>query len=138
MILVDSSVWIDFLTGASSLPGSALKTLVAEGGDICIADVNLMEVLRGVKKDSDYRKVKNDLLSLPVLSPSGRESFVKAAEIYRTARQSGVTINSTFDCLIAVVAMENDASILHRDADFDRLAKIVKGLKIISPETILI
>lgn len=137
MVIVDSSVWIDFLNGASTPHSAALYALVADGADICLTDVNLMEVLRGIKNDRQHAKVKKDLLSLPVLSATGVDTFVHASDMYREARKAGITVNSSLDFVIAAIAMEHDATVLHHDADFERLATLIPGLKTIAPQAIL-
>jgi predicted nucleic acid-binding protein len=137
LVIVDSSVWIDFLNGTGTPHGAALYALVADGADICLTEVNLMEVLRGIKNDKQHAKVKKNLLSLPILSANGINTFIRASDMYRAAQQAGITVNSSLDFVIAAIAMENDAPVLHRDADFERLAQLIPGLKTITPAAIL-
>lgn len=137
MILVDSSVWIDFITGTSGSHNTALQALISDMHDICLTDINVMEVLRGIKNDLVYRKIRDDLMSFNILSAAGISTYHDAAELYRSARRTGITVNSTFDCLIAQIAIENNVSILSKDKDFQRLAEVQPKLKVVEPEMIL-
>ena len=130
MILVDTSVWIDFFKGIKSREEVILRKLIEEGEDICITGIILTEILQGIKKDYKYKEVKKFLLSLPIFLPK-KETYIKAAEIYRECRKVGITIRSTIDCLIAQVAIENNLFLLQKDRDFDKIAKIIKKLKLI-------
>jgi len=80
--------------------------------------------LQGVKNDFKYKEIKKFLLALPIFFPK-KETYIKAAEIYRKCRKTGITIRSTVDCLIAQIAIENDLILLHKDRDFDKIAEII-------------
>ncbi|MFA5867108.1 MAG: PIN domain nuclease [Actinomycetota bacterium] len=137
MILVDTSVWIDFVRGTNTVAAAALHTLVADGTPICIADINVNEFMRGVVDDNDYYGFLEDILRFPVLSPQGLETHLAAAQIYRDCRRQGKTIRNSGDCLIAAIAIENDKTVLHNDADFDQIASVVKDLRIVKPEGLI-
>jgi predicted nucleic acid-binding protein len=138
LVIVDSSVWIDFLNDGTGAPHTAaLYALLADGADIAVTEVNLMEVLRGIKDNRQHAKVKRDMLSLPVLSAAGVDTYIAASDMYRAARKSGITVNSSLDFLIAAIGMENNAVILHHDSDFDKLSKVIPGLRTITPQAIL-
>ena len=118
MVLVDTTVWIDFFAGRSSGHVAALENLIINREDICICGIVLTEVLQGIRKDSEFKKTRdlfNKLLFLPMPYPV----FLKAAEIYRDLRRKGITIRKYVDCMIASVAIENDISLLHNDKDFE-------------------
>jgi predicted nucleic acid-binding protein len=122
MVLVDTTVWIDFFAARSSAHVVALEDLIINREDICVCGIVLTEVLQGIRKDSEFKKTRdlfNNLLFLPMLYPV----FLKAAEIYRGLRRKGITIRKSMDCMIASVAIENDIPLLHNDNDFEAIEK---------------
>jgi len=125
MILVDSSVWIDFFKGSNTDPVQILERLLQEEEDLSLADYILTEVLQGFKKDTDFERARKYFLLFPIYSLSSPDSYIQAARIYRRCRQRGITIRNTMDCLIAQTALENDLVLLHDDSDFDRLAEVI-------------
>lgn len=122
MVLVDTTVWIDFFS-AQKLPHSkALEDLILNREDICICGIILTEVLQGIRKDSEY-KWTHELFSNLVFLPMNYTTFVRSTEIYRVLRRKGVTIRKPVDCMIASVAIENQISLLHNDKDFMPIEK---------------
>jgi len=119
MILVDTSVWIDFLNGADSKERHALHRLIEEEEDISITEIILTEILQGIKEDENFKRVKDYLLEFPIHKPKGTETYLKAAEIYRDCRKKGKTVRKTVDCIIAAVCIENNLALFHKDSDFD-------------------
>ena len=117
MILVDTSVWIDFFASKSFSHVSLLERLIREDENICICGIVITEVLQGIRNDIEFNKTRK-LLEYLVFLPMQYTSFVKSAQLYRTLRKNGITIKRVMDCLIATVAIENDVSILHNDRDF--------------------
>ncbi|MBW1999952.1 MAG: PIN domain nuclease [Deltaproteobacteria bacterium] len=127
MVLVDTTVWIDFFSARSSGHVVALESLIKNREDICICGIVLTEVLQGIRKDSEFKKTRdlfNNLLFLPMPYPV----FLKAAEIYRGLCRKGITIQKSVDFMIASVAIENDVPLLHNDRDFE-IIKEHCGLK---------
>ena len=124
MILVDTSVWIQFFNGIDTAPSRWLERLIEGEEDIGISEYILTEVLQGFKRDEDFEIARQHLLQFPIFSLSRLDSYVKAAQIYRRCRKEGITIRKTIDCLIAQTAIEHRLTLLHHDADFDRLATI--------------
>lgn len=118
MILVDTSVWIDFLNGANSEERHALHRLIEEEEDISVTEIILTEILQGIKEDREFNTVKDYLLQFPIYRPKGILTYLKAAEIYRTCRKRGKTVRKTVDCIIAAICIENDFTLLHKDGDF--------------------
>ncbi|CAD7782239.1 MAG: Ribonuclease VapC15 [Candidatus Methanoperedenaceae archaeon GB37] len=117
IVLVDTTVWIDFFAARSSDHVMALDNLIRNREDICICGIILTEVLQGIRKDSQFKKTRelfNNLLFLPMPYPV----FLRAAEIYRSLRRKGITLRKSVDCMIASVAIENDIPLLHNDKDF--------------------
>ncbi len=128
MILVDTSVWVDFLKGAKSTQRKVLHRLIEDEEDISITEIILTEILQGIKEDKDFQTVKEYLLEFPLYRPEGTETFLQAAQIYRDCRKKGKTVRKTVDCIIAAICMENDLPLLHKDSDFDFI-EACTGLK---------
>lgn len=117
LVLVDSSVWIEFLRGRIQFSEADLPHL-ATCGPV------LQEVLQGLKPVPASEALREALLSFPTVGdPVTLATFEHAARIYRSARVKGHTIRSGTDCLIAAIAIENRLPVWHRDRDFDRIAK---------------
>ncbi len=124
MILVDTSVWIDFLTGTRSSHRRLLHTLLEEEQDLCLTEIIVTEILQGIKRDAEYRKIGSFFKEFPIFSLDGLPSFLHAARIYRKCRKRGYTVRSTIDCMIAVVAVENRIALLAKDRDFQSIAEV--------------
>jgi predicted nucleic acid-binding protein len=131
VIVVDTSVWIDFLRGRRTRQALRCVELIEGGEPVALTDVIFTEVLQGLQSDEEARVVERHLRAFPVLRLEGLEDFGLAASLYRTARREGVTIRNTIDCLIAAPCIRTGAPLLHADADFDRLASC-SGLRIFS------
>ncbi len=132
MILVDASVWIDFLRGVTSWQSQLLRKLIDER-QIATADLILCEVLQGATSDRDFNFIESLMSDLPCLVISGREIAVEAARNYRLLRDRGITIRKTVDTLIATRCIRDDLTLFHKDRDFDPFAQHL-GLKIIGPQ----
>jgi predicted nucleic acid-binding protein len=122
LILIDTSAFIEFLNKTGSPFDREIESLISKDKETAIADIVLTEVLQGIKNDKDYAEVKKSLLSFPVYSLKGIDSFIASADLYRKCRKKGLTIRNTIDLLIAQIALENDLILLHNDKDFDTLA----------------
>jgi predicted nucleic acid-binding protein len=119
MITVDSSVWIDYLKGTQTPQTKQLDTMLGDSSlDIVILDVVLMEVLRGIRNDREYKNMQLALTALPVLQAGGEKIAIQAAQIYRKLRRDGQTVRSTIDLLVASWCLHSDADLLHNDRDF--------------------
>ena len=132
MILVDTSVWVDFLRGTDSPQRRVLHKLIEEEQDIGITELILTEVLQGIQRDRDFKRVQSLLLELPCYSPKGIETYLRAAHIYRECRKRGKGVRKTIDCLIAAICLEYNLILLHRDRDYDRIASCT-GLRVLIP-----
>ncbi len=132
MVLIDTSVWIDFFSSKPSPQANRLETLIRDEEDICICGIVLTEVLQGIKHEKEYQKTKTFFKELVYL-PINYSTYLKSAEVYRTLRKKGITIRRVLDCLIASVAIENNISILHNDKDFFQIEKHCQ-LKILKSE----
>jgi predicted nucleic acid-binding protein len=122
VIVVDTSVWIDFFRGATTPAVERFVALVDDDAGIAITDVILTEILQGLRSEADVRRVERRLSPFEILSLEGLDDFRQAAALYRAARRKGITIRRTLDCLIASVCIREGVALLHTDADFDRLA----------------
>jgi predicted nucleic acid-binding protein len=130
MILVDSSVWIDFFNGRPGAPVERLADLLTDGSaPIGMADLVLFEVLRGFRHEQDFRAARRTLAALPVLEIGGEAGALRAAQHYRSLRAAGVTVRSPIDVLLASYCIEHDHALLHADRDFDAL-ETLRGLKV--------
>ena len=121
MYLVDTSVWIDVFRRP---PRIDLEMLIDfEEVVTCLPVVQ--EVLQGFRDDQAFRLARDAMRALPIVeAPLAPVAFEDAIDLYRLARRAGMTVRSSVDCLIAVCAVRNDLTVLHRDRDFDRLARI--------------
>ena len=117
MVLIDTTVWIDFFAGTQLPHVATLERLIKNREDICICGIVLTEVLQGIRQKSEFRKTK-ELFNTMIFLPMPYSVFLGAAEIYRTLRRKGITIRNSIDCMIASVAIENDIMLLHNDRDF--------------------
>jgi len=117
MVLVDTTVWIDFFAGQTLTHIETFESLLEQEEDICICGIILTEVLQGIRKETEFKKTKNLFNSL-IFLPMSYSTFLQSAEIYRKLRQRGITIRKSIDCMIASVALENNISLLHNDKDF--------------------
>lgn len=122
MIVVDSSVWIDYFNGVVTDQTDRLDASLS-GELVVIGDIILAEVLQGFKRDSDFRKAKQLLDALVFKEMLGRELAVKSAQNYRRLRKKGVTVRKTVDVMIATFCIEKGLALLHSDKDFDPMTK---------------
>jgi predicted nucleic acid-binding protein len=125
MVLVDTTVWIDFFADRNEPHVSMLQQLIEDEEDLSLCGVILAEVLQGIRSDKDFTKTKEYLDDL-ILLPMRHTTFLQAAEIYRSLRKKGITIRKPVDCMIASVAIEYDIHLLHNDRDFDHIASHMK------------
>lgn len=116
-VLVDTSAWVDFLNGYPSPERYALHDLIAGDDDVCTCGVVVAEVFQGLRRKKGRDDLADLFRKLSYLEPGGIESYLRAAELYRDLRKTGVTIRSTIDCLIAVLAADHGCFLLSRDRD---------------------
>ncbi len=130
MILVDSSVWIDYFNDVTTRQTEKLDAIL-DVEPILIGDLILTEVLQGFRHDKDFREAKRILTSLDVVELGGQEIAIQAARNYRVLRTYGVTIRKTIDSITATRCIENGYDLLHSDGDFDAFEKYL-GLSVVS------
>jgi predicted nucleic acid-binding protein len=122
MVLVDTTVWIDFFADRPLPHVARLQDLIEAEEDLCLCGVILTETLQGIRSDITYRKTREYFESLLFL-PMDQGTFLLAAELYRSLRKKGVTVRKPVDCMIAAVAIEGDLRLLHNDRDFEHIAR---------------
>jgi len=129
LILVDSSVWIDYFKGAVTAQTEKLDKLLGEE-PLAIGDLILTEVLQGFADERDFNEARKMLASLTVIELCGREIAIRAAINFRTLRNLGVTVRKTIATVIATRCIESGYHLLHSDRDFDLFAKHL-GLRVV-------
>jgi predicted nucleic acid-binding protein len=123
VILVDTSAWVEYLRGTGSDVNTRVRAYYDNTDALAITDVVVMELMAGVRTESDERRVDSIVNGVAVLGIAGMDDFVQAALLYRSCRQAGETVRQMTDCLIAAVAIRHGVPVLHSDADFDALAR---------------
>ena len=126
MILVDTSVLIDYLGGKDSKAARTFQRVLDENIPYGINSFIYQEVLQGVKTEKDFEHAKEylDTQTFYFLKDP-RDSFSAAATICFLCRRKGITLSSTIDCLIIQTAIENNLYLLHKDGDFDNARKVI-------------
>lgn len=118
MILVDSSVWIDFFNGVRTPQTDKLDDLLGTE-ELVMGDLILTEVLQGFNRDRDFETARKALAALPVVELGGEEIAIEAAKNFRRLRKFGITVRKTIDCIIATRCIVSGHDLLHSDRDFD-------------------
>ena len=129
MILVDSSVWIDYFKGAVTAQTDRLDALLGQE-PLAIGDLILTEVLQGFAADKDFEQALKMLTSLTIVEIGGREVAIQAARNFRTLRKLGVTVRKTIDTVIATRCITGGYRLLHSDKDFEPFVKHL-GLRVV-------
>jgi predicted nucleic acid-binding protein len=123
MILVDSSAWVEFLRATGSAVHIDLRSALQEGAELACTDVIVMEILAGARDQADRDRLRRLLYGTEFLAVDGPSDYEQAADLYRLCRAGGETPRKLTDCLIAAVAIRNDAELLCEDADFLTIAR---------------
>ncbi len=129
MILVDSSVWVDYFRGAITVQTDKLDRLLGREA-LALGDLILAEVLQGFDSERDFKAAQRLLTALPVVEIGGREIAIQAARNYRLLRREGVTVRKTIDTMIATRCIVSGFDLLHSDRDFDAFAAHL-GLRVL-------
>lgn len=122
MIVVDSSVWIDFLKGRNAPHVGRLRAMLGND-EILVGDLMLCEVLQGLDSDRAAREVESLLRSFEVVPMAGDAIAVAAARNFRFLRRRGITVRKTIDLLIGTWCIENRRPLLHNDSDYHPMAR---------------
>ena len=123
MILVDSSAWIEEIRRTGSASHRSLARLLKHRADIATTEPVMMELLAGVGSVQELHETRARLLAFPILRVGGLATYERAAAVWRECRVAGDQLRNKVDCLIAAVAIREDASVLHQDRDFDVIAR---------------
>lgn len=118
MILIDSSVWIDWFRGTPTPAAERLEQMLGEE-DLAVGDIILTEVLQGFVTDSDFHKARTALAQFPVIAIAGPDLATAAAQNFRALRRQGITVRKTIDTLIATRCLADGLALLYSDRDFD-------------------
>ncbi len=129
MILVDSSVWIDYFGGVANPAANQLDALLGVE-PLATGDLILAEVLRGFAAEHDFRQARTLLESFEVVPLAGHDVCVQAADNFRALRRKGVTVRQSIDTIIATCCIRHGYVLLHNDRDFDAFAEHL-GLRVL-------
>jgi predicted nucleic acid-binding protein len=121
LILVDSSVWIDFFSSSPGRAGGELRRMIADAEPFALTGVVVTEILQGLTRDTS--RIARYLSHWDLLEPAGFRTYREAAAIFRLARPKGVSL-TTVDVLIAAIALEHGATVFTLDKDFSRIARL--------------
>lgn len=133
MIVVDTSVWIDYFNDHNTLEAQILDRALGEEA-VAIGDLILVEILQGFRSDEDYKIAKKHLSTLQQFEMLGVNMAIKAADNYRKLRKKGFTIRKTADVIIATFCIENKLPLLFSDKDFIPFAQHLR-LRTVSAKT---
>ena len=123
MILADTSAWVEYLRATGSPVHLRLRRLIADEGDLGTTEVVMMELLAGETTPEGVARLRRLLGRFDLLAVEGLADYEAAAELHRRCRAGGETVRNLTDCLIAAVAVRHGAALLHRDQDFDVIAR---------------
>jgi predicted nucleic acid-binding protein len=129
MIVVDTSVWIDYFNGRPTPEANLLDSLL-ERERLAIGDLVLAELLQGFRSDLDFRRALDFLSAFEFLAMVGREVAVDSARNYRRLRARGVSVRKTIDVMIGTFCIQNGHQLLHADRDFDPMERYL-GLSVV-------
>jgi len=122
MIIVDTSVWIDYFNGTLSKETDSLDTMLGNQ-EILLGDLILAELLQGFQEDRLFREAQNMLESFPLVPMLGMQLAIQSAINYRTLRKRGVTVRKTIDVMIGTYCIETHIPLLYADRDFDPMVR---------------
>jgi predicted nucleic acid-binding protein len=131
MIIVDTTVWIDYLSGRNNRETDYLDRELSRQR-LGLTDLILCETLQGVSDERSFTRVLQELRKFELFETGGEEMAILAARNFRRLRQHGRTVRKTIDCLIATFCLHHGDSLLHRDRDFDHFEQVL-GLTVIHP-----
>jgi predicted nucleic acid-binding protein len=123
LILVDTSVWVDFFSSSKSRAGAELRRMIADAEPFALSGVIVSELLQGLKRDVD--EIERHLSQWEMLEPFGFSTYREAAAIFRLGRAKGFSL-TTIDTLIAAIALDHQAVLFTLDQDFSRIARITR------------
>lgn len=134
MVIVDSSVWIDYLNDQSNRQTNWLENAIGQV-EIGLTSLILCEVLQGIRHDRQFRETREQLATLPVFEGLGAGMAVAAAQNFRFLERRGFTIRKSIDCMIATFCIASGHKLLHRDKDFEPFEQFL-GLRVVHPPAV--
>ena len=129
MVIIDTTVWIDYLGGVENAQTEWLDD-AQQRMRLGLTDLILCELLQGVRGDAMFAQVRREMMRFEVFSTGGMEMAVASAQNFRTLRAKGITVRKTIDCLIATFCITGEHVLLHRDRDFDAFEQHL-GLRVV-------
>jgi hypothetical protein len=132
MLLVDSSVWIDYFRGATTPQTDYLNAILTQR-EILVGDIILAEVLQGFRSDTDFEDARRALSRFHQVRMLDTDLALQSARYYRALRKLGITVRKTIDCFIATYAIAHRHDLLHSDGDFDPFEAHL-GLQVVHPQ----
>jgi predicted nucleic acid-binding protein len=123
VILADTSAWVEYLRATGSPVHLRLRKLIADEGELATTEVVMMELLAGEASPEAVARLRRLLGRFELLPVEGLADYEAAGELHRRCRAGGETVRNLTDCLIAAVAMRHGATLLHRDHDFEVIAR---------------
>ncbi len=120
MVLVDSSIWIDYLQGSGSVHNNRLEELIKDHNRTAICGIVLQEILQGIRDDKNYRTIRKSLASIPFIN-TDKETYLYSSALYRSLRKNGITVPPV-DVTIASVAILNKLPLFTNDGHFKKIA----------------
>ena len=133
MVIVDTTVWIDFLRGIQTQESDWLNSQM-HARRIGLTRLNFSEVFQGIRETRKFEEIRDEFLSRFYVFETGKvELSILAARNYRKLREIGYTVRKTIDCMIATFCIEAGHELLHRDRDFDAFEKAL-DLRVIHPQ----
>jgi predicted nucleic acid-binding protein len=123
VILADTSAWVEYLRATGSPVHLRLRELIAGEGELVTTEVVIIELLAGAADAEEVASLRRLLGRFELVAVEGLADFEAAADLYRRCRAGGETVRKLSDCLIAAVALRHGATLLHRDADFEVIAR---------------
>ena len=131
MIIVDTTVWIDYLRGRDNPETNYLDREIGRI-PLALTDLILCETLQGMPDERSFTRLLHEFRKFEVFDTGGRDLAILAAKNFRVLRRRGRTVRKTIDCLIATFCLQRGHSLLHRDRDFDHFEEIL-NLNVIRP-----
>jgi len=123
VLLVDTSVWVDYPRASRTPAVTAVDRALAQQAHVMLTEWIDLDLPQGARSKAAFTELRRTFSAYPVLRPArGLDTFAAAADLYRRCREQGVTPRSAGDCLIALVALEHGVSLLHSDRDFEHIA----------------